>query len=181
MTQQTTDPQTGPLTGPQTGPQTNPGNGDAPLEPFAQELIPPEQELPENLKEMVERAIVLHREIRDMETQVKQHRAELQRLDPVIIEHFAAAQLQQQKMKTGETVYLEKSTYTSLVADANGNHNAAHQALIDYGPQWLVKDKVDSSSLSAWVREQRRDEIEIHEDLIPFLKISDVYRVKVRL
>ena len=85
------------------------------------------------------------------------------------------------KMKTGETVYLEKSTYTSLVADANGNHNAAHQALIDYGPQWLVKDKVDSSSLSAWVREQRRDEIEIHEDLIPFLKISDVYRVKVRL
>ena len=93
MTQQTTDPQTDP----QTGPQTNPGNGDAPLEPFAQELIPPEQELPENLKEMVERAIVLHREIRDMETQVKQHRAELQRLDPVIIEHFAAASYSSRK------------------------------------------------------------------------------------
>ena len=169
MTQQTSDP------------ETNPGTGDAPLEPFANELIPPEQELPENLKEIVERAIELHREIRDMETQVKQHRAELQRLDPVIIEQFGAAQLQQQKMKTGETVYLEKSTYTSLVPDDNGEHKTAHQALIDYGPKWLVKDKVDSSSLSAWVREQRRDEIEIHEELIPFLKISDVYRVKVRL
>ena len=173
MTQQTSDSET--------NPETNPGTGDAPLEPFAKELIPPEVELPENLREMVERAIELHREIRDMETHVKQHRAELQRLDPVIIEQFGAAQLQQQKMRTGETIYLEKSTYTSLVPDDNGEHKMAHQALIDYGPSWLVKDKVDSSSLSAWVREQHRDEIEIHEELIPFLKISDVYRVKVRL
>ena len=173
MTQQTTDPET--------GPETNPGTGDAPLEPFAKELIPPERELPENLKEMVERAIELNRETRELETRVKQNRAELQRLDPVIIEQFGAAQIQQQKMQTGETIYLEKSTYTSLVADDNGDHKAAHQALIEYGPKWLVKDKVDSSSLSAWVREQHKFEIEIHQELLPFLKISDVYRVKVRL
>ena len=136
MTQQTTDPIT----------------GDAPLEPFSEKLIPEDRELPPNLKEIVERAIELHRETRELESRAKENRAELQRLDPVIIEQFGANQIQQQKMRSGETIYLEKSVYTS-----------------------------HSSPLSAWVREQRRLETEIPEGLLPFLKISEVYRVKVRL
>ena len=165
MTQQTTDPRT----------------GDAPLEPFSEELIPEYRELPPNLKEMVERAIELHLETRELESRAKENRAELQRLDPVIIEQFGANQIQQQKMRSGETIYLEKSVYASLVQDDNGEHTGAHQALQENGLEWLVKDKLDSSSLSAWVREQRRLETEIPEGLLPFLKISEVYRVKVRL
>ena len=165
MTQQTTDPIT----------------GDAPLEPFSEKLIPEDRELPPNLKEIVERAIELHRETRELESRAKENRAELQRLDPVIIEQFGANQIQQQKMRSGETIYPEKSVYTSLIQDDNGEHTGAHQALLENGLEWLVKDKVDSSSLSAWVREQRRLETEIPEGLLPFLKISEVYRVKVRL
>ena len=169
MTQQTTDP------------TADPTADDAPVEPFSDRLIPEERELPTNLKEIVERAIELHRETRELEARAKENRAELQRLDPVIIEQFGANQIQQQKMKGGATIFLEKSVYTSLVQDDNGEHTGAHQALMENGLDWLVKDKVESTSLSAWVREQKRLETEIPEGLLPFLKISEVYRVKVRL
>ena len=59
MTQQTTDPIT----------------GDAPLEPFSEKLIPEDRELPPNLKEIVERAIELHRETRELESRAKENRA----------------------------------------------------------------------------------------------------------
>ena len=40
---------------------------------------------------------------------------------------------------------------------------------------------MNSSSLSGWVREQENQESEIPEGLLPFLKISKTYRLKVRM
>ena len=150
-------------------------------EPFTEELIPDGKELPESLKEIVERAVELRRENRDLKARMDSNTAELTRLDPIIAEQFAKRQIQSQKRTTGETIYLDKSVYASLVRDEDGEHQGAHQALRNHGLDWLVKDKVDSSSLSAWVREQQKQKTEIPEGLLPFLKISEVYRVKVRL
>ena len=81
----------------------------------------------------------------------------------------------------GETIYLAKEIWASLVRDEDGSVDEAHKALQEHGLGYLVQDKVDSRSLSAWVREQRREKTEIPEALLPFPKISEAYRVKTRL
>ena len=155
---------------------------DAPAEPFVTEEVTPEgNEMPGNLQEMVERNIELRRDNRELKERTDRNNAELTQLDKVIIEQFAARRLQQQKMETGETMYVQKSIYASLVRDGDGEHNGAHQALRDSGLEWLVEDKVNSTSLSAWVREQKRQESEIPEGLMPFLNISEIYRLRVRM
>ena len=137
--------------------------------------------LPSNLREIVQRSNrAASRENQELKERMDANAAELKRLDPMIIERFTQRQIRQQKMLTGETVWIEKSVYASLVRDENGEHAGAHRALQEHGLEWLVKDKVDSQSLSAWVREQEKQETEIPEGLLPFLKISEIYRVKVR-
>ena len=157
-------------------------------EPFAEPLgEPPGEETadtgekPYSLEEVVARAVELRRENRDLKARMEQNTAELNRLDPVIAEQFAKRQIKSQKRTTGETIYLERNLYASLVRDDDGEHAGAHAAMREHGLEWLVKDKVDSGSLSAWVREQERQETEIPQGLLPFLKISEVYKVKVRL
>ena len=159
--------------------------GTEPQETFQQEhsqqeMIPAGPKLPESLEEVVARSIELRRENRDLKAKMDANAAELKRMDP-IIEQFAKRQTKSQKRTTGETIYVEKSVYASLVKDGNGEHEEAHRALQEHGLEWLVKDKVDSQSLNAWVREQQQLETEIPEGLLPFLNISEVYRVKVRL
>ena len=137
--------------------------------------------MPANLQELVERNIELRRDNRDLKEKTDRNSAEIAQLDKVIIEQFAARRLQQQKMQTGETRYVQKSVYASLVRDEDGEHDGAHKALRDNGLEWLVQDNVNSTSLSAWVREQRRQESEIPEGLLPFLNIAEIYRLKVRM
>ena len=153
-----------------------------PTEPFVTKDVTPEGgEMPANLQEMVERNIELRRDNRDLKDRTDRNNAELAQLDKVIIEQFAARRIQQQKMETGETMYVQKSVYASLVRDDDGEHDGAHQALRDNGLEWLVEDKVNSNSLSGWVREQQKQESEIPEGLLPFLSISEVYRLRVRM
>ena len=155
---------------------------DAPAEPFVTKEVTPEGgNLPGNLQEMVERNIELRRDNREMKDKTDRNNAELAQLDKVIIEQFAARRLQQQKMQTGETMYIQKSVYASLVRDVDGEHNGAHKALRDNGLEWLVEDNVNSASLSGWVREQKKQESEIPEGLLPFLNISEIYRLRVRM
>ena len=149
-----------------------PFTGAEPGEPFDQ---------PITLQDLTNRMIELHREKQDLKTRSENNSAEIKLLEPVISKRFAAQQIQQQKNMTGETVYLQRDSWTSLVQDENGSAEEAHQALREHGLAWLVKDNVNGRTLSAWVREQEKQETEIPEDLLPFLKISNAYKVKVRL
>ncbi len=158
--------------------QVNPGVENP--ETFTEKAMPPDKELPSSLEEIVQRSIELRRENRDLKNRMDANAAEINRLDPIITEQFARRQIQSQKRTTGETIYIEKSVYASLVRDDDGEHSGAHQALREHGLEWLVRDNVNSNALSAYVREQRKLETEIPEGLLPFLKISEVYRVKVR-
>ena len=151
-------------------------------EPFVtHEVTPGGGGMPANLQEMVERNIELRRDNRDLKDRTDRNNAELAQLDKVIIEQFAARRIQKQTMDTGETMYVQKSVYASLVRDEDGEHDGAHKALRDNGLEWLVEDNVNSNSLSGWVREQRKQESEIPEGMLPFLNISEVYRLKVRM
>ena len=149
-----------------------PFTGAEPGEPF---------DKPITLQDLTNRMIELHREKRDLKTRTDNNAAEIKLLEPVISERYAAQQIQQQKTMNGETVYLQQELWASLVRDENGDLEAAHQALREHGLAWLVQDNVNGQKLSSWVREQEKQETEIPEDLLPYLKISKPYRVKVRL
>ena len=149
-----------------------PFTGAEPGEPF---------DKPITLQDLTDRMIELHREKRDLKTRSENNSAEIKLLEPVISKRFAAQQIQQQKNMNGEMVYLQRDLRASLVRDENGDLEEAHQALREHGLAWLVKDNVNGNSLSAWIREQKTQNTEIPEDLLPFLKISKPYRVKVRL
>ena len=152
--------------------EDEPFTGAEPGEPFVS---------PITLQDLTNRMIELHREKLDLKTRTENNTAEIKLLEPVIATQFAAQQIQQQKNMQGETVYLQRDIRASLVRDENGDLEEAHQALRDHGLAWLVKDNVNGNSLSAWIREQKTQDTEIPEDLLPYLKISKPYRVKVRL
>ena len=152
--------------------EDEPFTGAEPGEPFVS---------PITLQDLTNRMIELYREKLDLKTRSENNTAEIKLLEPVISTQFAAQQIQQQKNMKGETVFLHRDLWTSLVQDETGSVEEAHQALRDHGLAWLVKDNVNGRTLSAWVREQAKQETEIPEDLLPFLKISKAYRVKVRL
>ena len=113
---------------------------DGPVDPFVTKDVTPESvALPENLQELVDRDIELRRDNRELKARVEKNDAELKQLDKIIVDQFAARRLQQQKLATGETVYVQKSVYASLVRDKDGEHNGAHKALRDNGLEWLVE------------------------------------------
>ena len=162
---------------------------DSPADPFGDnvEEVSGEQQAGEQQLEQVtletlqDRYIELHKESRDLKAREKANLAERNAIEPVIAARYAALQIQQQNNMRGETIYLAKEIWASLVRDEDGSTDEAHKALQEHGLGYLVQDKVDSRSLSAWVREQRREKTEIPEGLLPFLKISEAYRVKTRL
>ena len=155
------------------------------VEPFG-EPMPGEEPEPEpmtevTLQSLVNRMIELQRKKRERKDEEDRDNAEMKRIEPIISQQFAARQIQQQKNTDGVTVFLQREIWASLVKDENGELEDAHQALRDNGLAWLVNDNVNGQKLSAWVREQERQETEIPKELLPFLKISKPYRVKVRL
>ena len=76
--------------------------------------------------------------------------------------------------QTGETVYIRRDTYVSLVTGDDGGHDDAHDALRRNGLEYLVRDNVNSlTSYPRWYREKLKQEEEIPQDLLPYLNISD--------
>lgn len=149
--------------------------------PAADPFPAAEPELPANLEGLVQRSIELRREQRDLKDRMDRNAAELKRLDPALIEQFGRLGIRSQKMISGETTYIERTLHASLVPDDDGEHRQAHAALRRHGLEWLVQDRVNAQSLSAWVREQEKLEAELPPELETFIRRSEVYRVKVRL
>ena len=155
------------------------------MEPFG-EPMPGEEPEPEpmtevTLQSLVNRMIELQRKKRERKDEEDRDNAELKRIEPIISQQFAARQIQQQKNTEGVTVYLQREIWASLVKDEDGSLDDAHEALRSNDLGWLVQDNVNGQKLSAWVREKEKQKEEIPANLLPFLKISKPYKVKVRL
>ena len=143
------------------------------------ELAPPVQ-IPTNLAGLTEQYIEVDRRVKELEIELKEQKELKARIEPVLVEQFSANRIQNQKLQTGETVYIRRDTYVSLVTGDDGGHDEAHDALRRNGLEYLVRDNVNSNQLSGWYREKLKQEEEIPQDLLPYLNISDVFRVRVR-
>ena len=144
-----------------------------------QESLIPEGAMPVNLAELTQQYINTDHRKKELENELKEVKAQLARMEPVLVDRFAANNIQNQKLKSGETVFIRRDTYVSLATDDDGSHGEAHDALRRSGLEFLVKPNVNSHQLSGWYREKLKQEEEIPQDLLPYLNISDVYRVRV--
>ena len=156
------------------------------IDPFAgngpsgeNEPQPPRTAADVRVEEVAAEMVETSNEIKELESRIKEKKARYAQLETVIVENFARMRISSMKMSTGQNVHIRKDTYASLVKDDNGSHDGAHQALRDNGLGWLVDPKVNLNSLSGWCREQEKQEQEIPESILPFLKISQVFRVRV--
>ena len=125
--------------------------------------------------------VALTRRKRALTEELKDATYALARMEEVLVECFAAEGLQSVKAQDGSTAYLNRQIWASLQDNADGQ---AFRALEDQGLGWMVKPNVNHQVLSAEVREWPRDgegQVVVPEGLIPFLKISDSYKVSVRL
>ena len=177
MTQRTLTPGAGgeePMT-----PAAGNGEGDAQPEPFGPEPV----EAPVmtgNLHDLIQAYIGCDRRIKELEVRLKEEKALKQKMQTPLLDQFAVNRIQNQKMETGETVFIHKNTQVSLRKNDAGELADAHQALRDHGLDYLVRDNVNGNQLSAWYREQMENEEEIPEELSPFLNVSNIFQVRVR-
>lgn len=160
--------------------------GAEPGDPFGaepervQEELAPAVEISANLADLTRQYIDADRRQKELENELKEVKAAKALMEPILVERFSASQIQNQKLQTGETVYIRRDTYVSLITDEDGSHGEAHEALRRHGLDFLVKPNVNSQQLSGWYREKLKMEEEIPQDLLPYLNIADVFRVRVR-
>lgn len=168
--------------------QTVTEDREEPVDPFGHHEEPettqrgliPEGAMPVNLAELTQQYIEVDRRVKELDIELKEQKALKARIEPILVERFAANNIQNQKLTTGETVFVRRDTYVSLVTDEDGEHGEAHDALRRSGLDYLVKNNVNSLTLSAWYREKVKQEEEIPQDLLPYLNISEIFRVRVR-
>ncbi len=76
--------------------------------------------------------------------------------------------------------YLSREVFASLAPEENGGHEEAHAALRRNGLGYMVKDGVNANTLRAYVREREGLGEEIPRDLRPSIRVTEVFRVRVR-
>ena len=129
--------------------------------------------------QMIQEYIGYYNQRKEHENKAKACKEKMTAMKPALTDFFAMEGLQNMKLKEG-TAYLHKTMVANLVPDADGGHEAAHEALKAAGLDYLVKEGVNSKTLNAYVNERDREEEEIPEGLRPFLRVHELYDIKVR-
>lgn len=132
--------------------------------------------------ETAKRFAELTRRKRDLEADLNRVKKELQPVHDELLAAIEAGQFPRSSKVGGFTVYLKHDVWASVV---EGGIDALkqHDELADY-----VKEAVNGQSLSAWVRDQMRNqEVEDAVDLVldepikQALKISDTYKIQAQV
>lgn len=103
--------------------------------------------------EMLQQFLTMTLEKRKHEQEAKALASKIAVIEPLIIEEFAADGMQRTTLQ-GHTVYLNRQMLSSVVS---GEMPAVCLGLEAVGAGDLVKESVNSATLSAWVRERERD------------------------
>lgn len=124
-----------------------------------------------------------------LEARLNEVREDLKALNADLCEQFALAGVDSMKVD-GRIVFLRRQLWASVQAPPGadpGAKEAAYQVLKDHQLGWMVKEGVNSQTLSAWVRELEEESGGYEEmianmpaDLREVLKISEVYQVSSR-
>ena len=138
------------------------------------------------LQEVVESTNILAtyvdkvREKRGLDAQIKELNREIENLEQLAVDELINRGLQNVKLASGETVYLNKDFYASLVNDDNNEKAGAHAAFKRARLGDLVKPNVNISSLKAYIRELRNNGKQLPPSVRKWVKITDVNKVGVR-
>ena len=119
-------------------------------------------------------------EKRKLENALEKVKAEITQLEPEVIDQLNDLNMTRMTTTLGATVHLQTEVLASLVNDANGTKDQAHQALRDHDLEYLVKEGVNAQSLKAYVSERKKYKEEIPEGLREFIKVTERPRARVR-
>lgn len=127
---------------------------------------------------------------KDLEKKLEATKVLIATMEEKMVKYFQDHGLQN-LTSSGSTVYLQRQLFASLT-----DKEAAHAKLKEYGHGELVKDNVNSNSLSAWVRElidehekKTPDEIDtkdlntkldLPKDLRDLIRVTEKFSVRVR-
>jgi hypothetical protein len=117
----------------------------------------------------------LNQEKRQLETRLTQIKARQEALTAPILEYFIEGR-QQRTTVDGETLYLAKETWAKAAPGCQETLNAwltAH-GLADF----IMPARANTNTLSAYVRELRREQRPIPSDLDPLIEVNDVVKLK---
>ena len=129
-----------------------------------------------NYTDRAKRYIALCDEIDVLAAQLKQRTTERDDLEEQLLEDFIDAGRQRDTLG-GRTLYLRRDTYCSAVKDENGTYDGAIRALRAHGLDDVIRTRPDASTLRSWILHERKLGQEVPDDLAPYLKITDRWRI----
>jgi len=124
----------------------------------------------------VRQYIALTSEKREIESRLRAVQDELNILEPAITDAYAEEGLQSLHLD-GYTAYLQQELWASPL---DGDYDRLCDELIGNGLADMVQRRTNTNTLSAWVREHRREGIPIPEGILSTMTITERYRVRVR-
>jgi hypothetical protein len=117
----------------------------------------------------------LNQEKRQLEARLQHIKARQEALTGPILEYFIAVG-QTRATIHGETLYTAQETWAKA---APGQQDRLRRWLQRHGLRdFILPARANTSSLSAWVREHRRDGLALPPSLVPLLEITDLVKLK---
>lgn len=129
--------------------------------------------------DLVNRFIDLDEQRKRKEGEVDTIKEELALLEPLIMERFENAGMQSMKSAQGATIYIRRELWASA---ADGAELLLLESLKAIGLGDMVKEKVNTQTLSAFVREQEKEHfpgVTRPEDIMKVLPQQLQYALKL--
>ena len=124
--------------------------------------------------------VALHKQKTRLEAELADTKERMKEMEPVLTKSFTDEGLQSINLD-GHTVYLNRQIWAG--ADDKDDMIKVLKAMDDDTWRFLVADNVNSSKLSARVRECERDDDNmpiLPAELRPVIKVAEVFRIGVR-
>ncbi len=129
--------------------------------------------------ERVDEYILLAKRKQELEAELREVKGKLEKTETRLTDYFAEKGLKNLRTENG-MAYLSREIFAGLTPEEDGGHEAAHAALRQHGLGYMVKDGVNANTLRAYVREREEAGEELPRDLLPHIRITEVFRVRVR-
>lgn len=129
--------------------------------------------------------VLLTREKRQLEAQLNSVKQSLEELEAELLDQMMDSGIQNMKTPFG-TIYLHSQVWASYPKNDDGEpqYQDANEALKEAGLGTFVNERFNSNTLSAWVRELPRDDMEnpiLPEQLKGKLDVATKWGVRARL
>ena len=111
----------------------------------------------ETTKALVSQFVKLTRAKKKHEGDLAKISEELDKLDPKIRKRFEEAGIQSMKLKGGPNVHVHRVLWAGMLKDVPNAEILMLEGLKSAGLGDMVKEKVNTQTLSAWVREQEKE------------------------